>query len=405
MEHGALVDQFRRIRELQIERPGWNSSNHSAEHGRYYLLYAKGLPKGFSAIYEFGLGINRDYRDFVEAIQEQTTCSVLRFVLSGAEGLDVSGEVFCVSLERFARYCAAVDLSRGRGRTAVRRVIDADVHNAIADLFGLDSVEPKYAKNPVIRALTEEVSTGHVTDASERVLLADEVTLAAEAIGREAPARLVKLRQDIEMVSLDALIQQFEEYLEGPHLRDEDHWQSFFNNNRFALQLIFSMPIVVERQHAHVQSGDIDGRGARITDFLCANTVTRTIVIVEVKTPGAGLMSVNPYRGKGTDSAIYPPHSDLIGPVAQLQSQLASVPRSLALRLTPSLDLDPWHDPKGAVITGRISALNEQQRESFLLYRAGLSTVTVLAYDEVLDRLKGLREVLREPPSLEDIVE
>jgi hypothetical protein len=393
-QFGVLGPQFTRITELQVESPGWNFSNHSAEHGQYYLLYARGLPKGFSAIYEFGLGINRDYRDFVDEIEARTTCSVVRFVQNGPEGPDANGDVFRVSLARFAEYRAAVERSRGRGRTAVRRVIEADTHNAIAELFGLDPVGPKYTRNPVIRAITEEVATGHVTDPSERIQLADEVTRAAPAIGREAPERLMKLRADIELVSLDALIEQFEADLDGPHARDEDHWQGFFNINRFGLQLIFSAPIVVERQHATVQAPDIDGRGARVTDFLCANTVTRTAVIVEIKTPGAALMSHASYRGKGTDAAVYPPHLELVGPIAQLQSQLSSVPRSLAHRLAPASDLDPWNDPRGAVISGRISSLNDEQRESLLRFRAGLSTVTVLGYDEVLERLKALRSAL-----------
>jgi hypothetical protein len=81
---------------------------------------------------------------------------------------------------------------------------------------------------------------------------------------------------------------------------------------------------------------------------------------------------------------------------------MASVPRSLAPRLTPDLNFDAWNDPRGAVITGRISTLNPQQLESFLRYRAGLSTVTVLGYDEVLDRLKALHSTLSSPPSFDD---
>ena len=121
-------------------------------------------------------------------------------------------------------------------------MIDADAHNAIADLFALEQMKPKYTKNPVIRALTEEIATGHVIDASERAQLADEVTRAAPAIGQEAPKRLVKLREDIELVSLDALIDRFESDIEGPKARHEGHWQEFFNSNHFALQLIFSRP-------------------------------------------------------------------------------------------------------------------------------------------------------------------
>lgn len=399
--YGELENQFDQITELQIESPRWDPQNHSAEHGQYDLLYVRGLPKGFAGMYEYGLSIKRDYADAVRGIENHTDCTTVRFVTSGTEGISPDGTTFRISLQRFENYRSAVDRSRSRGQTAVRRVIDADSHNAIADLFGLKPVEPKYTKNPIIRALTEEVATGHVTDAADRSLLADEITAAAPTIAREAPQRLVRLRDDIELVSLEALIDRFEKDLEGPHSRDEGHWQEFFQANHFALQLIFSAPIVVEHQHATVQAGDINGRGARITDFLCANTVTRTILIVEIKTPAAPLMSSAPYRGKGTDAAVYPPHTELSGPITQIQSQMAAVPQSLASRLTPDLNLDAWNEPRGAVITGRISTLDKQQRESFLRYRSGLSTVTVLGYDEVLERLKALYAALRSPESTE----
>lgn len=399
---GALEPQFERNTELHVESPGWDSSRHSEEHGRYWLLYAKGLPKGFSAIYEFGLGIQRDYRRFVDQILERTSSSTVRFVLDGPEGLDAASLTFRVSLARFDAYRSAVDRSRGRAQTAARRVIEADTHNAVADLFGETRVGPKYTRNPAIRAITEEVATGHVTDANDRALIADELTAIAPVIAAETPRRLVQLRDDIELVSLQSLIERCSGDLDGPYSNDEGHWQEFFAANKFALQLLFAAPVVVVREHATVQAPDIDGRGSRITDFLCANTVTRTVSVVEIKTPASRLMSASAYRGSNSDAAVYAPHSALAGAIAQLQSQMASVPRSLASRLTPELNLDPWHEPRGALVVGRVSSLEAEQRESFLRFRAGLSNITVLGYDEVLERLKALRDVLASPANIDE---
>lgn len=400
---GELVPQFEQNTEIQVESPGWDSSWHSAEHGRYWLLYAKGLPKGFSAIYEFGLGIQRDYRHFVDEILERSASSTVRFVIDGPEGPDPASSIFRVSLTRFEQYRSAVDRSRSRAQTAARRVIDADTHNAVADLFGAALVGPKYTRNPAIRAITEEVATGHVTDANDRALIADELTAIAPVIAAETPGRLVQLRDDIELVSLQSLIERFSDDLDGPHSNDEGHWQDFFAANKFALQLLFAAPVVVVREHATVQAPDIDGRGSRITDFLCANTVTRTVSVVEIKTPASRLMSASAYRGSNSEAAVYAPHSALAGAIAQLQSQMASVPRSLAGRLTPELNLDPWNEPCGALVVGRVSSLEPEQRESFLRYRAGLSNITVLGYDEVLERLKALRDVLASPTTIEQV--
>ncbi|MGF4043632.1 Shedu immune nuclease family protein [Paenarthrobacter nitroguajacolicus] len=129
---------------------------------------------------------------------------------------------------------------------------------------------------------------------------------------------------------------------------------------------VVSALIGIEHQHATVQAGDIYGRGARIADFLCANSVTRTVLIVEIKTPGATLSSSTPNRGKGIEAAVYPPHTELSGLITQVQSQMAAVPKSLASRRTSDIKLDAWNEPRGAVTTGRISALDPQQLESFL---------------------------------------
>ncbi|GAA4706908.1 hypothetical protein GCM10025781_26960 [Kocuria gwangalliensis] len=399
---GQFEDQFDRIIELQVEAPAWDPHLHSAVSERYDLLHAVGLPAGFAATYEYGLGIKRDYRDFVGGIEKHSSCTILRFTNTGREGLDAEGETFWVSLQRFGRYCDAVERNRGRGRTAVRRVNDAECHNAVADLFELGQVEPRYGKNQVIRALTEEVSTGYVVDAADRVVLVDEVERTAPEVAREAPERFARLRTDIELVSLEVLIEQFEEGLKGPHNNDESYWQSFFGTNRFALQQLFSMPIVVACAQAHVQAADVSGRGARITDFLCANTVTHSAVVVEIKAPATALMAKTSYRGKGT-AEVYPPDTSLSGSIAQVQSQMAAVSQDLARRLdrSPELKIDAWNDVRGAVIAGRLFNLTDEQRESFLRYRAGLTTVTVLGYDEVLERLKALLTVLKSPPDLD----
>lgn len=391
---GDLVPQFQHIAEIQVENSEWNPASHSQENTQYDLLSAKGLPRGFNTIYDFGLGIGKQFKSFVDSLEEQTPRSILRFIDDEGEGLDEDGLTLRVKLSRFTAYRAAVDLYRERGWTVVRRVIDAETHNAIAPLFDLSETEPVRGRHPMVQLLTEEVATGHVMNVTDRELLADAITEAAPVLAGEAPERLVRLRDDIELVSLDALISEFETDLSGRFARNEGHWQGFFNRNRFALQLLFAAPMSVEWQQAHVRSPDATGSGARIADFLCANVVTRTVMLVEIKTPGAALMAVQGYRGQGTEAAVHVPHKDLAGAIAQVQSQMSSIPQHFPQMIPSTATVDPWNKTQGAVIVGRVATLTPEQRESFLRYRDGLADVTVLGYDEVLERLKGLREML-----------
>lgn len=393
-------DRFAQITEIQIEHFGLQPGEHSVEGDRLGLFHVIGLPRGFAATYQFGLGIMFRYRGLIDELEEHTNCTVVRFVgAQDEEGPD--GDTFRLRLNRFEDYRALVDRNRSRATTAVHRVLVAERRNMIADLFALDRLTPKYGRDPVIRAITEEVSTGHVVDPADRATLVSRVRDEASKAARESPVQFGLLREDVELVSLEVLIEEFEKGLTGKSARDEGHWQKFFAANPFALQQVFGAPVVIAREQAQVQAGDIDGRGSRITDFLCVNTVTRTAMVVEIKTPAARLLATKPYRGKGT-AAVFAPHpKDLAGAVSQVQAQMEAVPRDLKHRLGRSSDLsdvDPWHT-LGAVIVGRVSALTTEERESFLRYRSGLSGVTVLGYDEVAERLKGLLSLLRDAPA------
>lgn len=383
-------NQFRQIAELQIEAFDLDPRNHCDFNERFGLAMLNGLPRGFGAIYAYGLGIRPEYRGLLHSIEEHSSCTVLRFVGPGrSEGQ--RGDVFHLALSRFETYRQAVDRNKGRAQTALGRVIDSERHNAVADLFGLPEIEPKYAKNQVINSMTEEIRSGHVMTDEDRAALVDQVRIEAPKSAREAPEQFGRLRHDVELASLEVLIETFETGMAGVAARDESYWQNFFHTHPFALQQVFGSPIVEVLQQAEVRGAGAARKGARITDFLCKNAITRTAVVVEIKTPAATLMETKPYR------AVYAPHREnLAGSVAQLQAQMESVSRDLARREPdPDLgDLDLWHT-SGAVIVGRVGELDGEQRESFLRYREGLAGVTVLGYDEVCERLKGLLELLR----------
>ena len=396
--------QFNKITELQIHPYVWAPDNHSGEND-IGEIEAIGLPKGFSAVYRNGLGLLPRYRGFVHNIQDHSPCTKVRFIHTGPEGPDNDGVIFNVTLHRFEKYRMAVERTRRRGRTAARRVIEAEGHNAVADLLGRDLVEPKYTKHEVIRALTEEAATGKVIDAADRSRLIDATAEAAPNAAREDPERFGRLRTDIELVSLEALVDRFEDGLESGKNTNEKYWQDFFNTNRFALQQLFSMPIIVEIPQATVRGQGPDGRGARITDFLCANSVTRTAVLVEIKTPATKLMG-GLYRGRG-NAEVFRVHNDLIGSIVQIQSQMADVPKHLSemLRYSPQYEINTQVEVRGAVIAGRLSELSDEQQESFLRFREGFTGISILGYDEVLDRLKGLLTALKTSPSPnEDVV-
>lgn len=79
-----------------------------------------------------------------------------------------------------------------------------------------------------------------------------------------------------------------------------------------------------------------------------------------------------------------------MGGVVQVRNQIAVAVDNFTETLGASFaELNRVH-PKGVLIAGMLSELNERERDSFNFFRQGLFSMTVITYDEVLHRLKLL---------------
>lgn len=398
-DNDSLQDQFSRVAELQLDTnllPEWQAVGPEepvSDDTRDGQLSLVGLPKGFGHIFAAGLGLQREYRGLVRAIEETTECTIVRFGLPGEEG--PLGEVFRISLDRFIKYRAAVDRNRARSNVVARRVNMTEAENVVGEVLGVEPKKPPIGRHPIIQAMTREVTGEAVLDAAERQLLLQQTAAESRVAAREAPAALGKLRNDLELVSLEVLIDQFAQGLDGSHSKDEHYWQTFFEANVFALQQLFAAPISLYGSQLHLRVPDVHGAGARIADFVLANSVTGSAHVVEIKTPGSPLVATTSYRGSGS-AEVFLPHRELIGAVAQVQAQVESVRSDFRdlLRQTIGAATLETHVVYGAVIVGTAASLDGNMKASFSRYRSGLSNVLVITFDEVLERLRGLHQLL-----------
>ena len=283
-----------------------------------------------------------------------------------------NGNIFHIGIDRFARYKHEVDLDIRRAQTVVRRLIAADSFNSMAELIGKAPVAPTLGRHPAIQAITRALTDDAPLDTDERTALVGRMSAESHRAARENPPAFGKLRQDIELVTLEVLIEQFSTSLRGQAADDESWWQEFFKTNTFALQL-FAAPVALYRDQAHVRGTNVGGGGGRVADFVLVNTVAKSVVAVEIKTPGAKLVGSR-YRGAG-GAEVYLPHKDLSGAVAQLQAPLESLVIDFPQIVRKSPDMEPVETSNvfGAVIVGRLGALNDgEKRQSFMRYRARL---------------------------------
>jgi len=389
----GATQAFARVREIQIDTSvwQWDQSDPVVTTNKDDLALG-GLPKGLGVMFQYGLGLPKRHRRLIREVEANTECSVIH--LGAEEELGVSGDVLRLGVTRFGKFIHAVDLHQGRGSVVVGRLNDAEAFNFVAEAVGRPSRPPSPGRLPLIKAMTRVVSGETELDESGRAEPLNLVAAESRAAAAENPEAFGQLRHDLDIVTLEVLINQFEAALAGPSASKEDTWQTFFRRNVFALQQLFAAPIALVDEQVQVRIPSLGGTGAQLPDFLLLNTVSRNVHLVEIKTPKTPLLK-SKHRGRG-GAMVFPPHGKLSGAVAQLQAQVQSAVTDLPLILARTADA-PDLDVvvvRGAVIAGSVGHLTAAERESFMRYRAGLFGVEVVTFDEVLDRLKGLQEML-----------
>lgn len=407
-ESGKFVDQFSKVREIQIAAPNSPLDEESllGDNGERPELELYGLPKGFSRYFAFGLGLQPKYRGIINEIEDQTNCTVVRFIYNQTESEGEHDAIFNLSLSRFESYVAQVERHRRRATGVVLRINNAVAHNEIATITGETHQEPTLGRIKPIQDMTRAIYEDAPLDVDQQSELMATVGSRSKQIAKEQPESFGKLREDLELVTLDVLIERFAEKLSGKGPTDEAAWQKFFVQNIFVLKQLFAAPLVLHKEQVDLRITDDSGGGRRIADFVLANTLTRSMVVVEIKTPAMQLINKEDYRGKyGAD--VYPPHKHLSGSIVQLQAQMESSRTDFPIKLNANLGAKPLDTKfvRGAIIAGKLSdfdlplkglspAQQKLRMESFERYRNGLNGIEIITYDEVLERLRALRAML-----------
>lgn len=203
---------------------------------------------------------------------------------------------------------------------------------------------------------------------------------------RLAAAKIQLDRQEV--------IREFEAAL-TTHAGDEDHWQDFFEDHPWMLQSAFSAPVFMLNGETYL-GGKMpvgrQGKGGVATDFLFSDDTSKSFAVVEIKTPGAHLVG-SQYRGEddsGYDNEVYSMHVELSGGIVQTRNQITVAVEYFQSVLGKKYsELNRVH-PAGILVIGSTSALGQRQKDSFNQFRYALHSLTVVTFDELLNRLKLL---------------
>ena len=345
------------------------------------------LPAAFTKDYDYGLGLARPYRFIVEAVEELSDCTEIAISKKGETRVDEAAGVFHIETSDFDTIRKILNATTNMGQIAGRSVKKAETYNYFAEILGLPPVALKMGRHRLRKLLTRAVlndDTNLSEEEQEKVF--SIVTRNMRSISESRPERLMRLQNDLELANLESFIDRFHGMLEEGH--GESVWQEFFDANPLILSLAFGYPVIKIGQQASVGGRKLFGRGEKITDFLMKNKMTNNAALVEIKTPGAKLVK-REFRG-----GVFSPSSVLAESIVQALDQRYQFQRDIfGIKGRNGIHDIETYAVQCCLVIGMIPE-GEDEKKSFELFRENSKEVQVLTFDELLEKLVQLRDLL-----------
>ncbi|MBY3246009.1 DUF4263 domain-containing protein [Rhizobium laguerreae] len=379
--------KYKKIHSIWFELPpdDWDAPTDHDSAIEFLKTY---LPGGFVHDPTYGLGVTKELRPIIHAIEEIE--GVSRIVIGTKETTRHEHSIFYFRESDFfnLRTVFGRTTRRHQQESLMERNILAHnnvLHNVYPDKYRLK--EPPYRPGTIYKLVGGQDAAQTVLQGKDRTALLKTVVGNAAAIADRDPKEFVQLQKDLELVSLDRLIHTFEKSLGKNH--NENHWQKMLELNPFILSMVFGYPIVIVQAGAAVGGGTIAGNGTKIADFLSKNSSSHNAAIVEIKTPQT------PVCGKEYRGGVWKPSNHLMGAVAQVLDQRQKLTLSLPVtkQFSPGLsDLQVY--AVDCVIVVGIMPAEPAQISSFEMVRSQFKDVRIVTFDELFGKLLLLREML-----------
>ena len=357
----------------------------------YIIEILEELPPAFTKDYDYGLGFAKQYRFIVDAIEDLSDCDEIVISQEHRTEIDQQENKFYIETKDFESVRQTLNNITNTSRNAAVSVKSANAYNFLAKKLGKQEKPVSFGRSPLRKLLTKVAhNEGHYLSENEQEKFIDVVVKNVKTIADTRPEKLTKLQSDIELGSLEILIEKYEKMLMEE--KGEGHWQTFLNINPFILSMAFGYPIIKVQEKASVGGRNFSGRGDKFTDFLVKNSMTDNTAIVEIKSPQTKLLNKSAYR-----NGVYIPSADLSGSINQALDQKFQLEREF----TNIKDNSQLPDIKSyavhcCLIIGTMPDAKDQ-RKSFELFRRNSKAVEIITFDELLAKLKNLRDFLTSP--------
>lgn len=348
------------------------------------------LPNSFLKNYNFGLGFKKNYRSIVKSL-EDFEINELTIVYSEKTAFDISKHKVIINRIDLSEICNGIDSLTKRVQRLSYNLKCESVGSWIVQAI---NGEHKSTYQNMSKEITKQIGSARKflfdgANKREQKDAMDVIRRNGPKIAREQPLELYKLRNEIELVSLKQLIDNYANMLNVS--TTEAQWQKLFEQNPFILNMIFGVPIMLVQGQATVGGRNFRGKGDKITDFLVKNAIGGNAALIEIKTPSMELLKKNTYR-----SGVFGPSDKLTSSVNQVLDQMYHFQKNI-LSLSSGMtgqSIETYH-VTGVLIAGNAVNTAEEQK-SFDLYRGNSKNVQIITFKELLEKLKYLYDFLNQ---------
>lgn len=360
----------------------------NSEEIKYFL---EELPSGFVKDFNYGLGLIKELQPLISTLEgfgvEQL---IIKNTKLEKAAIDPSSKSCVLSYAQFETIRKELGKVISNARTASLKIRKAVANNALA--FFLDNEDyPQKTLNIQDTALSKLIAKDveHIAiylSKSDQSIALSIIGKNTKKIAKDQPAKLLKLRKDIELVTLEQMIEKFDQMLEKQ--LTERHWQALFNENPFILSMVFGCPIIKLQDQASVGGRKLSGSGDKITDFLAKNSMTNNTAIIEIKTPQELLV------GKEYRENVYSPSVALSGSLNQTLDQKYKLQKNIAsIKEASRINDIETYAVHCALVIGKMPD-NLEKQKSFEIFRRNSRDVEIITFDELLEKLKLLHTLL-----------
>ena len=351
------------------------------------ILLHQTLLYGFTLDPDYGLGIAREYKDVIDAVEAHSDCIEIRFSNKEKTTISSNKKTFILNVDDYDEAKKNIRSISSLGQKAAAEVKDGTIYNMLAEKLSKPLKTITIGRSPVRHLITAAAQGNPPLTAGDQDSVITILKTHSKQIAEAKPEALAKLQNEIELVTLEVLIKKYEDKLKKSTLESE--WQDFFDSNKFILTMAFGYPIVEILGQASVGGSQLIGGGSKFADFISRNSQTNNAAIFEIKTPGTPLLNKTPFRGK-----VYSIAKDFSGAIVQILDQKYQLGKHLPLLKSNDRDLalEAYAVHCCLIIGTTPKGLDEQK--SFELFRRNSREVEVITFDELLEKLKQLQNFL-----------